>query len=61
MHYQEEHEREVHWSEVVAVIFQAAKRMRKKGEKYEIETETYYLLLELKENVLFVINAKRKR
>ena len=59
-HYVEEHEGEVPWSEVVAVIFQAAKNMRKKGEKLEIETDSYYLLLELKENILYVINAKRK-
>lgn len=60
-HYEENHESDVSWSEVVDVIFKSSKNIKKKGNKYEIETDKYYLLMELKSNVLYVINAKRKR
>ena len=60
-HYEEQHEQNVPWSEVVEVIFKSSKNIKKKGDKYEIETERYYILMELKSNVLYVINAKRRR
>lgn len=60
-HYIKEHEQEVPWSEVVEVIFRSSKNIKKKGVKYEIETEKYYILMELKDKVLHVINAKRAR
>jgi len=60
-HYKENHELDVPWSEVVEVIFKSSKNIKKKGDKYEIETERYYILMELKSNVLYVINAKRRR
>ena len=60
-HYKEEHEQEVPWSEVVEVIFKSSKHIKKKDNKYEIETEKYYILMELKNKVLYVINAKRTR
>ena len=60
-HYKENHELDVPWSEVVDVIFKSSKNIKKKGDKYEIETERYYILMELKSNVLYVINAKRRR
>ena len=60
-HYQEEHEQQVPWSEVVEVIFKSSKNIKKKEDKYEIETDKYYILMELKNKVLYVINAKRKR
>ena len=59
-HYVEEHEQNVPWSEVVEVIFQSSKNIRKKEGKYEIETDKYYILMELKNKVLYVINAKRR-
>lgn len=59
-HYTEEHEQNVPWSEVIEVIFKSSKNIRKKEGKYEIETDKYYILMELKNKVLYVINAKRR-
>jgi len=59
-HYVENHEREVPWMEVLAVIGKAQKYMRKKGNKIEIEYKNYYLLCEFREGDIYVINAKRK-
>ena len=60
-HYVKEHEQEVPWSEVIEIIFKSSKHIKKKDNKYEIETEKYYILMELKNKVLYVINAKRTR
>ncbi len=60
-HYVEQHEKEVPWSEVVTLIFSSAKQIRKKGNRYEIENERYYVLMEIKDGVIYVINAKRDR
>ena len=60
-HYEKQHEQNVPWSEVVEIIFKSSKHIRKKGNKYEIETENCYILMELKEQMLYVINAKRTR
>lgn len=60
-HYEENHELDVPWSEVVDVISKSSKSMKKKDNKYEIESDKYYLLMELKNGVLYVINAKRRR
>lgn len=59
-HYIKEHEREVPWSEVVTVILKSAKNMKKKGNKIEIKNKGYYILCEIKNNDIYVINAKRK-
>lgn len=58
-HYLENHESDVPWDKVVELIF-TTKNPRKKGDKFEIETEKYYLLFEIKEKILYVINAKRR-
>ena len=60
-HYEEEHEQDVPWSEVIEIIFKSSKNIKKKDDKYEIETDKYYILMDLKNKVLYVINAKRKR
>ena len=60
-HYIENHEQEFPWSEVIEIIFKSSKNIRKKGNKYEIEVNKCYILMELKNNALYVINAKRKR
>ena len=60
-HYQENHEQDVPWSEVIEVIFKSSKNIKKKDGKYEIETDKYYILMELEHKVIYVINAKRKR
>jgi len=58
-HYLEEHSEDVPWDKVVDIIF-STKSPRKKGRKYEIEEHGYYILFEIVDNVLYVINAKRK-
>ena len=57
-HYLREHAHEVPWAEVVEIIF-TAKSPRKKGDKFEIENDKYYILFEIKDDTLYVINAKR--
>ena len=57
-HYLQEHAEDVPWDKVVELMF-TIKNPRKKGNKFEIERDGYYLLFEIKNNVLYVINAKR--
>ena len=59
-HYKTYHEESFPWSEVVGVMLQSSKNMKKKGNKIEIETRKYYILCELKDQTLWVINAKRR-
>ena len=58
-HYLEEHVKDVPWDKVVEIIF-STKNPRKKGDKFEIEKDGYYILFEIKNNVLYVINAKKQ-
>lgn len=58
-HYLWEHEQEVPWDEVVKILF-TTKNPRKKGDRFEIEKEGYYLLFEIRNATLYVINAKRR-
>lgn len=57
-HYIEEHEKDVPWDKVVEVIF-TTKNPRKKGDKFEIEKDGYYILFKIENNILYVINAKK--
>lgn len=57
-HYSKEHEKDVTWDKVVEIIF-STKNPRKKGDKFEIEKDGYYLLFEIKDSILYVINAKK--
>ena len=57
-HYKQEHERDVPWHTVIEIIL-STKNPRKKGDKFEIENENYYVLFEIKDNTLYVINAKK--
>ncbi|MFH1072577.1 MAG: hypothetical protein V1743_04070 [Nanoarchaeota archaeon] len=57
-HYRKEHEKNVPFDKVVEIIF-STKNPRKKGDKFEIEKDGYYILFEIKDNVLYVINAKK--
>lgn len=57
-HYLKEHAQEVPWHEVVEIIF-STKNPRKKGDKFEIVCRGYYVLFELRNNVIYVVNAKR--
>ena len=56
-HHVDHHGNEMQWSNIVEIIL-TTKNKRKKGQDIEIETDRYYLLCELKDNVLWVINAK---
>ena len=57
-HYLNEHEKDVPLHKVVEIIF-TTKNPRKKGDKFEIEKDGYYVLFEIKDNILYVINAKK--
>lgn len=57
-HYLKEHEKDVPWDKVIEIIL-TTKNPRRKGDKFEIEKDDYYILFELKESVLYVINAKK--
>ena len=59
-HYLENHAQNVSFDKVVEIIFKT-KNPRKKGTKFEIEDGDYYILFEIKDNVLYIINAKRVR
>lgn len=56
-HYKKNHEKDFPWSRVIEIIF-TTRNPRKKDDKIEIKTDNYYILCELKDNVLWVINAK---
>jgi hypothetical protein len=58
-HYLTVHQKDVPWDKVVEIIF-STKNPRKKEDKFEIETDKYYLLFKIENHVLFVINAKRR-
>lgn len=59
-HYIDEHEKDVPWHEVVEIIL-TTKNPRRKDNKFEIEKEKYYVLFEIKDNILYIINAKRRK
>lgn len=58
-HFKEYHKRTLDWSRVIQLIY-TIKNKRKKGNKIEIEDNKFYILCEIKEGVLYVINVKRK-
>ena len=57
-HYLEEHEKDVQWDKVIEIVF-STKNPRKKGDKFEIEKDGYYLLFEVRNKIIYVINAKK--
>ena len=56
----EHHAKDVPWDTAVAIIL-STKNPRKKGTKFEIENDQYYLLFEIKNTILYIINAKKVR
>ena len=58
-HYVEYHAKDVPWKKVVEIVF-TTKNPRKKGAKFEIEKDGYYLLFKIEKGVLSVINAKKQ-
>ena len=57
-HYIKEHEKDVPWQKVVEIVF-STKNPRKKDDKFEIEQNGFYVLFEIKDKILYVINAKK--
>jgi hypothetical protein len=57
-HYIDKHQKDVPWDKVIEIIF-STKNPRRKGDRFEIEKNGYYILFKIEHNVLFVINAKR--
>jgi len=58
-HFEEYHRGSLAWSDVIRLIY-TIKNKRKKGNKIEIEDDRVYILCELKERILNVINVKIK-
>ena len=58
-HYKREHESNFPWNDVLRIII-PAKVIRKKGNKVEYKSENYYILGEVRNNTLWIINAKRR-
>lgn len=56
-HFDEYHKRILAWSDIVKLIYEI-KNKRKKGNK--IENDKFYILCELKDKILYVINVKVK-
>ena len=58
-HFEKEHKGTLTWSDVIRLIY-TIKNKRKKGDKIEIEDDRFYILCELKNKILYVINVKKK-
>ena len=58
-HYLQEHQKDVPWIKVIEIILKT-KNPRKKFNKFEIESEDYYILFEIVNNKLYIINAKKQ-
>ena len=58
-HFEKYHKRVLAWSDIVRLIY-VIKNKRKKGDKIEIENNRFYILCEIKDRVLYVINVKTK-
>jgi hypothetical protein len=59
-HYIDNHESDVPWAKVIELIL-TSKSPRKKGNKFEIEKDEYYVLFEIMNHVLYVINARSSK
>ena len=58
-HFELYHQGTLPWSDVIRLIHQI-KNKRKEGDKIQIEDHKFYILCELKDKTLYVINVKRK-
>ena len=57
--FEQYHKGTLAWTDVIRLIY-TIKNKRKKGNKIEIEDNKFYILCELKNKILYVINVKRK-
>ncbi|MFH1408638.1 MAG: hypothetical protein ABIH34_01915 [Nanoarchaeota archaeon] len=60
IHFLEQHDHEMSWEGIVHILL-TTKNPRKKGSKFEIETEHVYILFEIVNGIAYVINAKRRK
>lgn len=58
-HFKKFHAGNLDWYEVIHLIYNT-KNKRKKGDKIEIEDDRVYILCEIRDHVLYVINVKTK-
>jgi len=58
-HFEQYHKDILAWSNIVKLLF-LIKNKRKKGSKIEIEDSRFYILCELKDKILYVINVKKR-
>ena len=58
-HYRLYHEHSFPWSAVLELIY-SCKEWRRIDNRLKIESDKYYILCEVKENTLYIINAKWK-
>ena len=58
-HFEQYHKGTRAWNEVIRLIY-LIKNKRKKENKIEIEDDKFYVLCEIKNKILYVINVKRK-
>ena len=58
-HFEKYHKGSIAWSDVVRLIH-IIKSKKKRGNKIQIENERFYILCEVKDNILYVINVKTK-
>ena len=59
-HYEKYHKGTLSWEQVVKLIY-LIKNKRRKGNKIIIENSKVYILCEIKDKVLYVINVKINR
>jgi len=57
-HFDRYHKGTLCWSDIVRLIY-TIKDKRKKGNKIEIEDDKFYILCEVKNKILYVINVKK--
>lgn len=59
-HFDKFHKSTLAWNDIIKLIYKI-KNKRLKGNKIEIEDRKIYILCEIKEKNLYVINVKRKK
>jgi hypothetical protein len=57
-HYLREHKNNVPWHRVVEIVL-TTKNPKKKADNFEIRKAGYYILFVIRNNILYVINAKK--
>ena len=58
-HFDDYHSGVLSWSDVIRLVY-TIKNKRKNGDKIQIENRKFYILCKQEDDVLYVINVKRK-